>query len=167
MSVANTTFSIHISPRVTFGDPTLPKGYWAARGTITGDATGGDASVILQMPAGDVYSLEGVTVVRGDQADTECVVQWQPETTRGNGLALTVQLAVELRDTPTAARTSRSPDGAALAGLPLSWAEPGGTTPPTVTAVLTNTNAIVYDFSAWGYQWDVSVKPLGSPRKPI
>lgn len=170
MSVANTTFRMgfvaEVSPQ-NFGYPTQR---WYARGQVTGDATGDDAAITLDLPSNRVVSLEAVGAFRSDGTAADARLQWFPQAPIGEGSAYEMNAALELVALASTGAAVRARDLYVGPAAPISMGR--GLSAPAipngrVTLTMENVNLTVYQLHAWGYVWDQRVLVVpGGPIRP-
>jgi len=155
-----------------YRDPRYPLGTWFAAGTVTGDGTGGTASVDLVFsPAtaptlnSNLYSIEQLSIRDTENVSTTYRV------TATNFVGPRNQTLLH-----TYGMTLVGEDGAAfgvLAGADLAFlpifigAQSQQGTTASFTAIRNNTTGIVTIFEAQGYFWGPrSVLTDGGPQRP-
>lgn len=153
-----------------YQDPRFPEGYWFARGTVTGDATGGVMALDLVFTAAAItslnsriYSLEQLSLTQGDNTDRTYELRGLNMT--GLPLAFTHNYAIEVRGLPGGGGAL---DLRELAGLPLFLGSQNevGTT-QSVSLIIDNVNGLTYRAEGEGYWWGPrSVLIDGGPQRP-
>lgn len=164
MAITNATFRLNFHPLVQGPESPFPLALWVAGATLTGDASGGEASLILQLPPREVYSLDGVAV--GGMLAEAVDLVWQPELSEGEQTSFAQQWSATLVTEPAGNFRIPARDQFSPRSMPLSLGAPFGTRPPQLTVVATNTNLVEFDLNAWGYMWPRRVLTLpGGPRR--
>lgn len=168
MTVANTEpiffrrFNGHV-------DPALPEGWWFGSVSVTGDGTGGIASLSLALaPVSDalnsrIFSLEQLSV--SSTATAGANVRFQGTNLVGPGpvnLDMFFGAAMVVSDASVISAE-------ALNALPLFLGSAADRAQQaSYSAVLPNSDMVVFDFEAQGYWWGPrSVLVDGGPQRPL
>jgi len=153
-------------------DPRYPIGYWQASLSATGDATGGVLAIDLVFQGAlagslnsQMYSVERFTVRSNNGADRDVelkAVNMGGPANQGFVHAYTLALA------GVSGPGTSAPLTTAMAIIPwfLGSQRTAGIT-ASLSMVVDNLNAVVFDFEAEGYRWSArSVLVDGGPQRP-
>lgn len=152
-----------------YDDPRYPIGYWVAGGDVTGDASGGDASVQVDFNKSDsifnsqYYSLEQVMVNVGAQADFEIAMFIFNFDRFG---AATNRYTLFARGNEAAVSGLAAEDFNGFRKMFLGQ-QAGPNVAPGLTFAIDNTLNEVMSVMVEGYIWGVrSVNVNGGPQRP-
>jgi len=171
------------------GDIRDPLGIWGARGSLTGDASGGSIKATLEVPAARrsayVYTLYSCAI---DQIDSATVViqnwkrriltNWPNTDTQAGVNAYSIATFLQLNGSQLMSAPAGFPSGISnhlpvvdnIERFILLYDPRQGITVPMPILELEingNQDTLVYAFSAYGYYWDRSVMEApGGPRHP-
>jgi len=166
MAVANTVFRLNIHPFVQAPDSPFPVGLWVGRAALVGDGSGGSSTIVVQLPRGDVWSLEGASVATPIAEVSE--LGWRPELNEGEQQPFIITWSFQTTIDASLNFRMRLLESFQRLTVPLSLAAPFGTTPPEIRSVATNTNTAEHSMDVWGYQWERRVLTLpGGPRRSL
>jgi len=154
-------------------DPRYPEGHWFARASVTGDGSGGFATLSLVFAGATlatrnsrIYSLEQMSV--SSTETTERVNLFTAANMGTTQFAQNNEMAVRSLDLAFNTPVAQAVEIGQLSFLPLflgSQRFVGTTT--SIDMLMTNVNAIVYNFEAQGYWWGPrSVLVDGGPQRP-
>jgi len=164
--------TIRARPYAGFEAPGLPTGVWAALVTVTGDATGGVRTALINFSiqgtigGGNLFSLEQLSIADG--ANVSKLVQC--EFVNMDGLAPTGapfrnEFLYQLTLGPAASRAVRSPSQ--VSPLPIFAGIPRKGFSGSFSTVAVNVDAEVLQVEAQGYVWAPrSLNTDGGLRRP-